>query len=238
MDTIFQEPLDQTQKPITLIWLHGLGVDGSDFESFQKELSQFGELNNVRMVLPSAPLRDITAYNMKMNGWYDLFDETFEEETKEDIDGMNQAAETITALIEEERQKYPDSPIWLGGFSKAAEKDHQVDYTRFKQWAGQIITPLAGVIALSGYVPKHPRFDELSDVAKQTPVFMAHGTLDPVISLVQAKKGLEVLNKAGASVEFFDYPMVHEICPDEVADIAEFIRAHGATSQQETTQAR
>lgn len=61
---------------------------------------------------------------------------------------------------------------------------------------------------------------------------MAHGTLDPVISLVQAKKGLEVLNKAGASVEFFDYPMVHEICPDEVADIAEFIRAHGATSQQ------
>lgn len=229
MDTIFQEPLDQTQKPITLIWLHGLGVDGSDFESFQKELSQFGELNNVRMVLPSAPLRDITAYNMKMNGWYDLFDETFEEETKEDIDGMNQAAETITALIEEERQKYPDSPIWLGGFSQGAAMAILVGLSQ--------ITPLAGVIALSGYVPKHPRFDELSDVAKQTPVFMAHGTLDPVISLVQAKKGLEVLNMAGASVEFFDYPMVHEICPDEVADIAEFIRAHGATSQQETTQA-
>ena len=170
------------------------------------------------MVLPSAPLRDITAYNMKMNGWYDLFDETFEEETKEDIDGMNQAAETITALIEEERQKYPDSPIWLGGFSQGAAMAILVGLSQ--------ITPLAGVIALSGYVP-----------AKQTPVFMAHGTLDPVISLVQAKKGLEVLNKAGASVEFFDYPMVHEICPDEVADIAEFIRAHGATSQQETTQA-
>ena len=229
MDTIFQEPLDQTQKPITLIWLHGLGVDGSDFESFQKELSQFGELNNVRMVLPSAPLRDITAYNMKMNGWYDLFDETFEEETKEDIDGMNQAAETITALIEEERQKYPDSPIWLGGFSQGAAMAILVGLSQ--------ITPLAGVIALSGYVPKHPRFDELSDVAKQTPVFMAHGTLDPVISLVQAKKGLEVLNKAGASVAFFDYPMVPESCPDGVADIAELIRAHGAASQQETTQA-
>ena len=140
MDTIFQEPLDQTQKPITLIWLHGLGVDGSDFESFQKELSQFGELNNVRMVLPSAPLRDITAYNMKMNGWYDLFDETFEEETKEDIDGMNQAAETITALIEEERQKYPDSPIWLGGFSQGAAMAILVGLSQ--------ITPLAGVIAL------------------------------------------------------------------------------------------
>lgn len=229
MDTIFQEPLDQTQKPITLIWLHGLGVDSSDFESFQKELSQFGDLNNVRMVLPSAPLRDITAYNMKMNGWYDLLDETFEEEAKEDIDGMNQAAETITALIEQERQKYPDSPIWLGGFSQGAAMAILVGLSQ--------ITPLAGVIALSGYVPKHPRFDELSDVAKQTPVFMAHGTLDPVISLVQAKKGLEVLNKAGASVEFFDYPMVHEICPDEVADIAEFIRAHGSASQQEPSKA-
>ena len=72
MDTIIQEPLDDSREPITLIWLHGLGVDGSDFESFQKELAQFGELSNVRMVLPSAPMRDITAYNIKLPGWYDL----------------------------------------------------------------------------------------------------------------------------------------------------------------------
>ena len=91
MDTIIQEPLDDSQAPITLIWLHGLGVDGSDFESFQKELSQFGGLDNVRMVLPTAPARDISAYKLTMNAWYDLYTENFDEQEKEDIDGMNQS---------------------------------------------------------------------------------------------------------------------------------------------------
>lgn len=225
MDTIIQEPLDDSHAPITLIWLHGMGVDGSDFESFQKELSQFGELNNVRMILPSAPSRDISAYNMKMTAWYDIYDETFDSEQKEDIDGMNQAADAISTLIEEQRQKNPQSPIWLGGFSQGAALALLVGMSQ--------INPVAGVIALSGYVPNHPRFDELSDVAKQTPIFMAHGTLDSVITIAQARAGLEILNKAGASVEFKDYPMMHEICPDEVSDIAEFISAHSSEQPSE-----
>ena len=224
MDTIIQEPLDDSREPITLIWLHGLGVDGSDFESFQKELAQFGELNNVRMVLPSAPMRDITAYNIKLPGWYDLYAETIDEQEKEDIDGMNESAAVINALIEEQRRQYPNSPIWLGGFSQGAAMALLVGMSQ--------ITPVAGIIALSGYVPKHPRFAELSDVAKQTPIFMAHGTLDSVISIAQAREGLEVLNNAGASVEFSDYPMMHEICPDEVADIAEFITAHSQAAEE------
>lgn len=223
MDTIIQEPIDTSREPITMIWLHGLGVDGSDFESFQKELAQFGELNNVRMILPSAPERVITAYNMKMTGWYDFFQETFDEQEKEDLEGMNQSAETINAIIAQAREAHPNSPIWLGGFSQGAAMALIVGLSQ--------ITPVAGIIALSGYVPKHPRFEELSDVAKQTPIFMAHGTLDSVVSIAQARKGLEVLNKAGASVEFYDYPMMHEICPDEVADIAEFIAAHSQAEE-------
>ncbi len=223
MDTIIQEPIDTSLEPITMIWLHGLGVDGSDFESFQKELAQFGELNNVRMILPSAPERVITAYNMKMTGWYDFFQETFDEQEKEDLEGMNQSAETINAIIAQAREAHPNSPIWLGGFSQGAAMALIVGLSQ--------ITPIAGIIALSGYVPKHPRFEELSDVAKQTPIFMAHGTLDSVVSIAQARKGLEVLNKAGASVEFYDYPMMHEICPDEVADIAEFIAAHSQAEE-------
>ena len=70
------------------------------------------------------------------------------------------------------------------------------------------------------------RLSELSNLARQTPIFMAHGTLDPVISIAQARASLERLNKAGASVEFAEYPMMHEICPDEVSDIGDFIRAH------------
>ena len=218
MDTIIQEPLDDSQAPITLIWLHGLGVGGSDFESFQKELSQFGGLDNVRMVLPTAPSRDISAYKLTMNAWYDLYTENFEEQEAEDIEGMNQSASVVTALIEELRQKYPTSPIWLGGFSQGAALALIAGLSQ--------IPPVAGIIALSGYVPRHPRFEELSDVAKQPPIFMAHGTLDSVITIAQARAGLETLNQAGATVEFFDYPMMHEICPDEVTDIAEFIKAH------------
>ena len=120
MDTIIQEPIDTSREPITMIWLHGLGVDGSDFESFQKELAQFGELNNVRMILPSAPERIITTYNMKMTGWYDFFQETFDEQEKEDLEGMNQSAETINAIIAQAREAHPNSPIWLGGFSQGA----------------------------------------------------------------------------------------------------------------------
>ena len=95
------------------------------------------------------------------------------------------------------------------------------------------LQPLAGIIAFSGYVPAHPRFDEISDVARQTPVFMAHGTLDSVISIATAREGLEKLNKAGASVEFYDYPMMHEVCPDEVSDLAEFIEAHQADESEQ-----
>ena len=95
------------------------------------------------------------------------------------------------------------------------------------------VEPLAGIIALSGYVPQHPRFKELSDLAKQTPVFMAHGTLDTVISIAKARSGLETLNLASASVEFHEYPMMHELCPDEITDLGDFIQAHTENMQAE-----
>ena len=91
MDTIIQEPLSDSPTPITLIWLHGMGVDGSDFESFQKELSQFGNLDNIRVILPTAPKRVLTAYNMTLNAWYDFFSENFDDQEKEDYAGMDDA---------------------------------------------------------------------------------------------------------------------------------------------------
>ena len=218
METLYLPALDENEKQATLIWLHGMGVDGSDFESFQEELDRFGDVRHLRLVLPTAPVRTITCMGLDMPAWYDVKDNDFNALGEDDIDGMNQSAEFINALIEEQRQKYPESPIWLGGFSQGAAMALIVGMSQ--------IPPIAGIIALSGYVPNHPRFEELSDVAKQTPIYMAHGTLDPVISIAQARRSLETLNKAGATVEFFDYPMMHEICPDEVADIAEFINAH------------
>ena len=225
METLYLPALDENEKQATLIWLHGMGVDGSDFESFQEELDRFGDVRHLRLVLPTAPVRTITCMGLDMPAWYDVKDNDFNALGEDDIDGMNQSREIIQKIIAEERAKSPDTPIWLGGFSQGAAMALLVVYSQ--------VEPLAGIIALSGYVPKHPRFDELSDIARQTPVFMAHGTLDTVISIAKARNGLETLNLAGASVEFHEYPMMHELCPDEMADLGDFIRAHTLNMEQE-----
>ena len=72
MDTIYLDPLDDSRPSLTLIWMHGLGADGTDFENFREELEQFGGLNNVRLVLPTAPVRTISAMKLDMHAWYDL----------------------------------------------------------------------------------------------------------------------------------------------------------------------
>ena len=215
METLYLPALDENEKPATLIWLHGMGVDGSDFESFQQELDRFGDIRHLRLVLPTAPVRTITCMGLDMPAWYDVKNNDFNAIGEDDIEG----------IIAEERAKSPDTPIWLGGFSQGAAMALLVGYSQ--------VEALAGIIALSGYVPQHPRFDELSDVARQTPVFMAHGTLDTIISIAKARNGLETLNLAGASVEFHEYPMMHELCPDEMADLGDFIRAHTLNMEQE-----
>lgn len=225
MDTIYLPALDETARPATLIWLHGMGVDGSDFEAFQQELAQFGNIRHLRFVLPTAPKRTVTYLNMEMNAWYDVKEGDFNAQGNDDLESMNASREIIQKLIDEERKKSPDTPIWLGGFSQGAAMALLVGYSQ--------VEPLAGIIALSGYVPQHPRFKELSDLAKQTPVFMAHGTLDTVISIAKARSGLETLNLASASVEFHEYPMMHELCPDEITDLGDFIQAHTENMQAE-----
>lgn len=231
MDTIYQPALDDTQNPMTLIWLHGLGVDGSDFEEFQQELSQFGEIQNLNIVLPTAPTRTISVMKMSMPGWYDLFNDTFQckpgEVVEEDIEGMNASMAIVQSIIDDERKKNPDTPIWLGGFSQGAAIALLTGYSQ--------TIPLQGIIALSGYVPNHPRFDELSDLARQTPTFIAHGTLDTVISIAKARDGVSHLNAKGATIEFYEYPMMHELCPDEIHDIGDFIMTHAPKTAEKVS---
>lgn len=225
METIYQPALNPEKKPLTMIWLHGLGVDGSDFKFFQKELEQFGGLDNINMVLPSAPVRDVTAAKLSMPAWYDLYTNNFLEKSEEDIDGMNEAMAFVQTIIDEEREKNPDTPIILGGFSQGAAVALLAGLEQTE--------PLFAIVAFSGYVPRHPRFDEISDVAKQTPIFMSHGSIDSVIPLYKVEEGLVTLNQAQANLEFHSYPMMHEVCPDEVADLADFIQAHLARIEEE-----
>lgn len=218
MQTIYQPALNQDKKPITLIWLHGLGVDGSDFKDFQQELEQFGHIDNVNVVLPSAKVREVSTMKLSMPAWYDLYTDNFMEKADEDIDGMNEARTFVQTIIDEERTKNPDTPIVLGGFSQGAAVALLTGLSQ--------TTPLLGIVAFSGYVPHHPRFDEISDIAKQIPIFMAHGSIDSVIPMHKAEEGVMTLNKAQANVEFHQYAMMHELCPDEIADLADFMQVH------------
>lgn len=225
METIYQPALNQDKKPITMIWLHGLGVDGSDFKAFQQELEQFGQIDNINMVLPSAKVREVSVMKLSMPAWYDLYSDNFMEKAQEDIDGMNEARDYVQSIIDEERAKNPDTPIVLGGFSQGAAVALLAGLSQ--------TTPLLGIVAFSGYVPLHPRFDEISDIAKQIPIFMAHGSIDSVIPMHKAEEGVLTLNKAQANIEFHQYPMMHELCPDEIADLAEFLQVHWDNWQQQ-----
>ena len=216
METIYQPALNPDKKPITLIWLHGLGVDGSDFKHFQQELAQFGQIDNVNVVLPSAKVREVSTMKLSMPAWYDLYSDNFMEKSPEDIEGMNEARDFVQTVIDEERAKNPDTPIVLGGFSQGAAVALLTGLSQ--------TLPLLGIVAFSGYVPDHPRFVEISDIAKQIPIFMAHGSIDSVIPMHKAEEGLLTLNQAQANVEFHQYAMMHELCPEEIADLGDFLQ--------------
>lgn len=219
METIYLPAINAEKKPITIIWLHGLGVDGSDFESFRHELKQFGGMDNINLVLPTAPTRKVTSIQkISMPAWYDLYTENFQVQQEEDLEGMNESRDIIQAIIDEERAKNPDTPLVLGGFSQGAAMSLLTGLSQQ--------TPLLAIAAFSGYVPNHPRFDELSDVAQQIPIFMSHGALDSVIPINKAENGFHILNREHANVEFHQYPMMHELCPNEIADFCEFLQVH------------
>lgn len=220
MDTIYLPALNQDKQPITLIWLHGLGVDGSDFEKFQTELNQFGGLDNINLVLPTAPTRVVDHMNgAEMPAWFNLSEDPIGSDTEHsDIEGMNASRDFIQELINKEHQKHPDVPIVVGGFSQGAAMALLVGLSQQK--------PLLAIVAFSGFLPAHPRFEELSDVAQQIPVFMAHGALDSVVPMNQAENGFHKLNAAHANVEFHQYPMMHELCPNELEDLGDFLNVH------------
>ena len=220
MNTIYLPAQNQEKQPITLIWLHGLGVDGSDFEKFQTELNQFGGMDNVNLILPTAPTRAVQYMNgAKMHAWFDLPAESIQADLDHsDIEGMNASRDIIQKIIDEEKQKNPDTPIVLGGFSQGAAMALLTGLSQQQ--------PLLAIVAFSGFLPSHPRFDELSDIAQQIPIFMAHGALDSVIPMNTAESGFHSLNAAHANVEFHQYPMMHELCPHEIEDLVEFLNVH------------
>jgi len=197
-----------------VIWLHGLGADGHDFEPIVPELRLPGTLQ-LRFVFPHAPVRPVTLnQGMRMRAWYDILRL---DGGAEDDAGIRASQGLVETLIAAEVKKgVKPARIVLAGFSQGGAIALQ---TALRHSA-----PLAGVLALSTYLPLHARLkEEINEANHKTPIFMAHGQYDDVIPLARAEQSRKILAGAGYDVQWKTYPMPHSVCAEEIADIASFL---------------
>lgn len=207
----------QTPPEAVVIWLHGMGVDNTDFAPFPDEILDFGG-PVCRFMLPNAPVREISAHpGYPLRAWYDVRSDKIDD--NEDRLGIRETATKIHLLIKEvEKAGIPRNRIFLGGFSQGAAS---ALYAGLREEE-----PIAGIIALSGYLPlAGSLFAEITDAGRQTPVFMAHGLFDSVISPLTAQRSAQVIKELNPAFRWHPFDMDHEICQEELASLSQFIRA-------------
>ena len=200
----------------TIVWLHGLGADGHDFVPIINELT-LPPGASIRFIFPHAPERPVTINNgYVMRAWYDIYRADFND--PEDQSGIRDSQEALDALIEREMQRgIPSDHIFLAGFSQGGAMALQ---TGLRQ-----SNPLAGIIALSCYLPLAETLAvEACGANATTPVFMAHGIYDPVIPPSHAAASRDKLLAADYPLEWYEYPMEHSVCEAEIADISRWLR--------------
>jgi phospholipase/carboxylesterase len=199
-----------------VIWLHGLGADGHDFEPIVPEFIRPGE-RTLRFVFPHAPIRPVTLNGgYAMRAWYDIA--ALDRRTTEDENGIRASQTAIDTLIRRENARGIRSErIVLAGFSQGGAMALFAG-TRYPE-------RLAGIMGLSCYQVLAAQFAAERSAANQsTPVFLAHGTQDPVVAPLLGEEARRQLEAAGYSVEWHAYSMPHSVCPEEVADIAAWLR--------------
>jgi phospholipase/carboxylesterase len=204
-------------KPtFTIIWMHGLGADGHDFEPLVPELLD-EEMPALRFVFPHAPVRPVTLNNgYRMRAWYDIIG--IDRRSAEDFAGIQKSADAVAAIIRRENEiGILGSRIVIAGFSQGGALALHIA-TRFGE-------KLAGVIALSCYLPFARELAASRNPANDgTPFFMAHGTQDPVVPYELGDESRRLLQAAGYAVDWHAYPMPHSVCEPEVAAIRDFLR--------------
>ena len=201
----------------SIIWLHGLGSNGHDFESIVL-LLELKEGSNVRFILPHAPSIPISMnMGLVMPGWFDI----------KNVDGVDRSIDSqqllvsaleVHKLIDIEIEKGIDSErIILIGFSQGGSVNYQAGLTYDK--------PLAGMLSLSTFFPTadevipHPANQKL-------PILVCHGTHDVVLDISHAEKSLDALKTLGYQPKYLTYPMAHSVCPEQITDIASWLNAH------------
>lgn len=204
------------QPCASIIFMHGLGADGNDFVPFAEELD-LRSVGPIRFVFPHAPTRPVTINGgYTMRAWYDILERDLV--LREDEAGFRASQKQVEALIENERSRgIPSDRIVLGGFSQGCA---MALLTGLRQ-----TEPLAGIVALSGYLPLAAKSAaEITAGGRATPIFMAHGRVDPVIPMERSMASREALRALGCNVEWHDYSMPHSVCAQEVADLAAWLR--------------
>lgn len=199
-----------------VIWLHGLGADGHDFAPIVPELG----LQNapaIRFIFPHAPIQPVTINGgMAMRSWYDIY--VADLVRHEDESGLRQSQIEVQNLIARENARgIPTENIVLAGFSQGCAMTLQTGL--------RLPERLAGMLCLSGYLPLAAAVEKERHQANQnTPIFMAHGSMDPVVPLTRAEASRQQLEAMGYQVQWNVYPMPHAVCPEEISAIGQFLK--------------
>jgi phospholipase/carboxylesterase len=196
-----------------VIWLHGLGADGHDFEPIVPEL-EMPAAPGVRFVFPHAPLQAVAINRgAVMRAWYDVT-----ADGRQDAAGIRASQVRVEALVARERARgIAARSIVLAGFSQGGAIALQTGLRHPER--------LAGILALSAYLPLPETLEqEASQANRDLPIFMAHGTQDPVIPLSWAMRSRDRLTALGYAVDWREYPMPHSVCAEEIADVSRWLR--------------
>ena len=200
----------------TVLWLHGLGADGHDFAPIVPQLVTPDE-RPLRFIFPHAPVRPVTVNGgAAMRAWYDILG--FNRGIPQDEVGIRASDEEVGALIRRENQRgIATSRIVLGGFSQGGA---------ISLFSGpRYPEKLAGIMGLSCYMLLEDALPtERTRANYQTPIFLAHGNQDPVVDVRRGTEAKQLLEAGGYPVEWHAYPMPHSVCPQEIVDIAAWLR--------------
>ena len=202
----------------SVIWMHGLGADGHDFEPIVPELGM-PATPSARFVFPHAPVQPVTINGgARMRAWYDVTGDG-----RQDAAGIRASQARVEALIARERSRgMAPGAIVLAGFSQGGAMALHTGLRHPER--------LAGILALSTYLPLPDTLaQEASKANRNLPIFMAHGTQDPVIPLSWAARSRDHLTSLGYTVDWHEFPMPHSVCAQEIADIARWLNRILAT---------
>ena len=211
------EVLPHTQQQYSIIWMHGLGADGHDFEGIVPQLN-LPDGHGIGFIFPNAPVQAVSINGgMEMRSWYDILEISLER--KVDIEGIYQSSASIEHLIQKEIEKGINTEnILLAGFSQGGVIALHTAL-RYPQ-------KLAGVMALSSYLPTMDQIKtEKSKENQSIAIFMAHGTQDTMVDIQIAKKVFHQLDELNYPISWQEYPMQHSVCMEEIEDISKFIKS-------------